>query len=223
MKGGSIRSKGRSTSTAASPTQRSASFQIAAHHFAFLCDPTKQDLNLSEILMGMMLCKYLWKLKWNNGDDVVQIPVKIKRKVPPPPFLHTGIFYLNISFCLTMLSLVDISGTSSQFVFVTNTSILESQIKLKMFKWKKESTVYICFSKKKYNPPKYNVKMMSAKIEQMVWCRFSWNIESTTVLKTLYFPSLSSDISLALLSWNIRSQHAIVKSSFVRDRRRKFW
>ena len=94
--------------------------------------------------------------------------MKIKTKVPPPPFLHTGIFYLNISFSLTMLSLVDISGTSSQFVFVTNTSIFEPQIKLKMFKWKKESKVDISFSKKKYNAPKYNVKMMSAKIEQMV-------------------------------------------------------
>ena len=62
---------------------------------------------------------------------------------------------------------------------------------------------------------------MSAKIEQMVWCRFSWNIESTAVLKTLYFPSLSSDISLAVLSWNIRSEHAIVKNSLTKATRRR--
>ena len=62
------------------------------------------------------------------------------------------------------------SSTSSQFVYVKNTSIIESltdqteNVKAYM----KESTVNISFSKEKYNSSKYNVKIMSAKIEQMV-------------------------------------------------------
>ena len=78
MKGGSIRSKGNSTSAeAASPAKRS----VRAFKLCFFLTQQKR------IQISRWINDGLWK------------PVKIKRKVPAPPCLHTAcIFYLNKSF-----------------------------------------------------------------------------------------------------------------------------